>query len=211
VAKITPRTGGNSKIRFIMLEADLADGDLTQITQAITQAVRQGQPVARQTIAIPARSATPAATAQNGNAHADADELDDQAEVDEPHDQEEAPAASRPRSARKFPAPKVINDLDLDTGTVSFEEFAKSKGNPKAHLKRFLLAAYWLKENRGIESVNMHHVFSCYKKMGWPTAMPDFSQPLRDLGRNNANGEFKDGSFTINLMGAGVVEKMTAK
>jgi hypothetical protein len=130
--------------------------------------------------------------------------------VDEPQEQAEATASARPRAARKYPAPKVINDLDLDGGDVSFEEFAKSKGNPKKHLKRFLLSAYWLKENRGIESVNMNHVYSCYRKMGWNAAMRDFSQPLRDLARNNAHGEFKDGSFTINLLGAGVVEKMSA-
>ena len=61
MAKTIPKTGGNSKIRFIMLEADLADGDLTQITSAITQAMRQGQPVVRQlTTQTAARTQEPA-------------------------------------------------------------------------------------------------------------------------------------------------------
>ena len=208
MAKMTPKNGGNSKIRLIMLEADLADGDLTQITQAITQAVRQGQPVVRQPVAITARStAAPAAAAQNGDVD---DETADQTAKDEPEEQEEATAASRPRASRKFPAPKVIADLDLNAGAMSFEKFAMAKGNPSKHLKRYLLSAYWLKENLGIECVNMNHIFTCYKKMGRSTNIRDFSQPLRDLARNNTNGEVKDGSFTINLIGGGVVEKMTA-
>jgi hypothetical protein len=211
MAKASSKNGGgnSSKIRFIMLEADLADGDLTQITQAITQAVRQGQPIPRQPIAIAARStaAMPAAAAQDDDADETAEQTEDDAQEQE---QGEATASSRPRASRKFPAPKVINDLDLDAGDVSFEKFAIAKGNPKKHLKRFLLSAYWLKENRGIASVNMNHVFTCYKKMAWNTAMRDFSQPLRDLARNNTNGEFKDGAFTINLIGGGVVEKMSA-
>ena len=207
MAKTTPKNGGNSKIRFIMLEADLADGDLTQITQAITQAVRQGQPVVRQPVAITARSTAAPAAAQNGDVD---DETADQTAKDEPEEQEEATAASRPRASRKFPAPKVIADLDLNAGAVSFEKFAMAKGNPSKHLKRYLLSAYWLKENLRIESVNMNHIFTCYKKMGWNTNIRDFSQPLRDLARNNTNGEVKDGSFTINLIGGGVVEKMTA-
>jgi hypothetical protein len=206
-AKIPPKSG-NSKIRFIMLEADLADGDLTQITQAISQAMRQGQPIARQPVSIAARSAVtpPAGAARDENG----DEPVTETDADELQETEEAPAAARPRASRKFPAPKVIADLDLNAGAVPFEKFAMAKGNPSKHLKRYLLSAYWLKENLGIASVNMNHIFTCYKKAGWNTNMRDFSQPLRDLARNNTNGEFKDGSFTINLIGGGAVEKMEA-
>jgi hypothetical protein len=202
-----PPKSGNSKIRFIMLEADLADGDLTQISQAISQAMRQGQPITRQPASIAARAAVipPAGAAQDE----EGDESVTEPDADESQETEEAPATSRPRASRKYPAPKVI-DLDLNAGAVPFEKFAMAKGNPSAHLKRYLLSAYWLKENLGIESVNMNHIYTCYRKMGWNTNMRDFAQPLRDLARNNANGEFKDGSFMINLMGGGVVEKMEA-
>jgi hypothetical protein len=204
--KITLKSG-NSKIRFIMLEADLADGDMTQITQAISQAMRQGAPIARQPVSIAARSAvTPAAGAARDD---NGDEPVAETDADEPQETEEA-AASRPRASRKFPAPKVMADLDLNAGDPPFEKFAMAKGNPTKHAKRYLLSAYWLKEKLGIGSVDMNHIYTCYKKMGWNTNIRDFSQPLRDLARNNTNGELKDGSFTINLIGGGVVEKMEA-
>src|SRR2546425_8103154 len=126
MAKPTPKNGGNSKIRFIMLEADLADGDLTQITQAITQAVRQGQPVARPPVAIAARSGAQVADA----AAPEVDEADDGATAEVEGNGEES-TASKPRVPRRMSPVKVLSDVDLNSGDVPFEKFAHEKG-PKA-------------------------------------------------------------------------------
>ncbi|MBI4269037.1 MAG: hypothetical protein HY615_01780 [Candidatus Rokubacteria bacterium] len=202
MAKGTPKNGGNSKIRFIMLEADLADGDLTQITQAITTAVRQGQPVARQPAAIAARASAQAAEQGTLEFH----EVDDGAAADVEGNGEE-PTASKPRGPRRLPTPKVLADVDLNTGDPPFEKFANEKG-PKAALSRYLVVAYWFKTHRHVDAVTIHHVYTCYKRMSWGTDIKDFAQPLRDNARQG-RGDMKKGAFAINHVGEAVVEKMT--
>ena len=48
----TTRSGGTSRIRFIMLDAELAEGDLTQIAQAIQNALRPN-PVSTLALLLP--------------------------------------------------------------------------------------------------------------------------------------------------------------
>jgi hypothetical protein len=38
-------TKGSNKIRFVMLEADLTDGNLVELTQAITNALKPATPI----------------------------------------------------------------------------------------------------------------------------------------------------------------------
>jgi hypothetical protein len=202
MAKSQGKTGGtNSKIRFIMLEADLADGDLTQITQAITQAVRQGPPVARQTIAIPARAGTPATETPEP-----VDETDDDAITDVDGNGNGGEPVAKTRTPRK-PIPVKVLDVDLNSGDVPFEKFAKEKG-PQATLSRHLVAAYWFKKYRNLDGITADHAFTCYKKMSWGTVIRDFAQPFRDIARAG-RGAMKKGVFTINHIGEDVVEKMT--
>jgi len=205
MAKTTVRTNGHSKVRFIMLEAD---GDLSEISQAITQALRPTQPPARQHVAITARSTDSSqrpATAQED----DSGEIVTEIDTEDSQDHESA-AESKPRATRKLPRPNVLSDVDLTSGEIPFEKFAEEKGNPSTHLKRYLLISYWFKTFRSVDAITPNHVFTCYKKVGWTTQARDFAQPLRDLARNG-NGEMKDGSFVINHIGEGVVEKMTAE
>jgi hypothetical protein len=188
-----------------MLEAD---GDLTEISQAITQALRPTQPLTRQHVAIAARSTVlspdPAATQED-----ESPEMVMEVETQESQDPE-SPAASKPRAPRKLPRPNVLADVDLTSGEMPFEKFAEEKGKPSAHLKRYLLIAYWFKTFRNVDAITPNHVFTCYKKVSWTTQARDFAQPLRDLARNG-NGDMKEGSFAINHIGEGVVEKMTAE
>jgi len=93
---------------------------------------------------------------------------------------------------------------------MPFEKFVKEKGNPSAHIKRYLLIAYWFKTFRNLDAITPNHVFTCYKKVGWTTQARDFAQPLRDLARNGSNGDMKEGAFVINHIGEGIVDKMAA-
>src|SRR6266704_1623130 len=134
MAKATVRTNGSSKVRFIMLEAD---GDLSESSQAITQALRPPQPLARQHVAIAARSTVPSpGTAATGQED-DVEETMTETGTEESQDHESA-AASKPRAARKLPRPHVLSDVDLTSGDMPFEKFAEDKGNPEAHIKRYL-------------------------------------------------------------------------
>jgi hypothetical protein len=200
MAKAIVKTPANSKIRFIMLEADLADGDLTQITQAITQAVRQSQPVARQTLAIAPRAGTP----PPAESDADLTEELDETSTEETNGHE--PTTTKTRTPRKAPPVKVLSDVDLNSGDVPFEKFAKEKG-PGATLSRHLVAAYWFKKYRNLDGITADHAFTCYKKMSWGTDIRDFAQPFRDNARAG-RGDMKKGLFAINHIGEDVVEKM---
>lgn len=206
MAKTTTKTGDHSKIRFIMLEADLADGDLTQITTAITQAMKQGQPVVRQiTTQTPGRSHESLQAAEAAEQDIDEMEADMVAEVE--GNGSEPATSPKGRIPRRFPTPKVLSDIDLNSGDVPFEKFAKEKG-PKAALSRYLVVAYWFKMYRQIDAVNAHHIYTCYKKMGWGTDIKDFAQPLRDNARQG-RGDMGKGVFAINHIGEDIVEKMS--
>ena len=187
--------GGSSKIRFVMLDAELKDGDITEITQAISKALRQVQPGHRQ-IAAPVVPAEPEA---GGNGAGAVEEVEQEPEAQEV---DESPRATKPR---KPTIPKVL-DVDLKSGGVSFEDFATKKA-PTSDLSRHLVVAYWFKKYRDAGSVTADHAFTCYKKAGWPTNIVDFAQPFRDLGRAR-KGDMKAKSFTINQIGEDAVEKM---
>src|SRR6266545_1484478 len=102
MAKTIGKTNGSSKVRFIMLEAD---SDLTDISQAITQALQSPQPLARQPVAITAHS-----TVLRPNAAApQEDEGVMETEAEESLDSESA-AATKPRATRKLPRPNVLSD-----------------------------------------------------------------------------------------------------
>jgi hypothetical protein len=191
-------TTGNSKIRFIMLEADLNDGNLTQITQAISSALSRTNTPHR-LIAAPVNSAPALASVQEAE-----DQVADETGTSDATNQEEEMRLERPRKARKFPVPKVLN-VDLNSGPLPFATFAEKA--PDSDLGRFLVVAHWFKAQRNVGQVTADHAFTCYKKMGWGTDIKDFAQPFRDLARKG-KGEVKDGKFTINHIGEDSVEKM---
>ncbi len=192
---------GGSKIRFVMLDAELRDGDITEITHAITSALRQAQPGQR---LIPAAAPDAPEAGQNGKEAVGQQERED--EVEEIVETEDvAPRSAKPRKSSN---PRVLSEVDLNSGEMPFATFAEQKGLPKQALKRYLLVAYWFKKYRNTPSVSQDHVFTCYKKMGWGTGTADFAQPLRDLSRFG-RGDFTPPNFTINHIGEDLVEKMT--
>ena len=188
------KNGGGSKVRFIMLEADIADGDFSQITTAISNALKpQG---VRHTAVLTTGT----------DIHRD-EPVDIDASID--HDEPGAEPAPRPRANRtrkpSYRTPEVVTDLDLK-GEVPFEKFAKEKA-PKSDLKRHLVAACWLKSYRNILTISADHAYTCYKQASWSTGILDFSQPFRDLDRQGL-GKAKAGAFTINHIGEDKVDKM---
>src|SRR6266542_1779941 len=196
MAKSTVATNGTSKVRFIMLEAD---GDIREITQAITQALRPVQPLARPHAAIAARVSPQGSEPQETEPEPDDPSADLVAE--------EANGLAKPRT-RRISSPKVL-DVDLNSGEMPFEKFAKER-NPEEALKRYLLVAYWCKKFREGDTITAAHVYTCYKKMGWGTDIKDFAQPLRDLARSG-RGTMKSGAFVINHIGEDFAEKMTTE
>lgn len=191
MAKTTVKPTGTSRIKFIMLDAEIADDQIQSITQAIANALRPAPP--------PAPKRLPAAAPQlNGNGHAveeqDQSDLFEALEDEEPIDvTPAAPKAKKPRKAA--PKPTVIA-IDTDS-----EPKLSTLVDPKSNHKRYLMIAAWLHDHRNSPVITQDHVYSCYRLLGWPTDILDFAQPLRELKHKQYFTTPERGKYAINQLG----------
>src|SRR5262249_61649267 len=73
--------------------------------------------------------------------------------------------------------------------------------DPKSNRKRYLKIGEWLHDHRGIEAVTADHIYTCYRHLGWPTDIPDFAQPLRELKHKQYFTTPERGKYAINQLG----------
>lgn len=195
MAKGSSPKSGNSKIRFIMLEADLSDGDLSQVTQAIQNALRPAQ----QTVKLIQTS--------NGNGEDDvAIDLDQFETLDIESDRAEPPKQRAQRSSKPRVAktPTVLNDIDV-TSDPSLKDFV-ADFEISTSVDKYLVIALWFRDARQIQSVTVDHVYTCFKLLGWGTGANDFAKTLRNLrDEQSLKGGSKEG-FTLTLPGAAKIE-----
>ncbi len=200
-----PKSGGTSRIRFIMLDAEIPEGDLSQITEAIQNALKP----ATTTIVQQRVAPKPAPAIVNLSANVqemDAEDVDfDPEEGDGVAPEAKSARAKGPTKPRKPTTPKVI-DLDLTTGT-SLEAFATDK-SPKNEPERNLVVLAWFHEHRNSEPVTVNHVYTCYKALKWGIGIPDFSWPLRALKKEQLINSPGRGQYVINHLGLARVNKM---
>jgi hypothetical protein len=197
MARNFTKTVGTSRIRFVLFDAELADGDVGPITQAIQNALRGPAPATIQRLPFP-----PKMHDTNG---ADAPEPD--SEVDHEVEVVDAtPEATRQGATRKPPPTPNVIDIEMNEG-VSLASFAQGK-DAKSHHKRFLIAAAWLKEHRNADTVSVDHIYTCYRSMSWPTGIPDFAQPLRDLKAKKYFTQPEKGLYAINHIGLDYVKRL---
>lgn len=190
---------GRSKIRVVVIEADLAEGELRDMTQAITNALRPAPVVQRFITSGPATPAAPQL--------ADAEDIED-AEVIEEVENAPAPRTKASSKPRRYPPVKVLTDVDLESD-VSFPDFAAGK-KPKNIQDRYLVAAAWYKLHRDTDAITMHHVYTCFlhPRVKWPTGMADFDQPLRQLVKRNRLGRGERSHYVINHIGLADVDML---
>lgn len=193
--------GGTSRVRFVLFDAEVPDGEMGALMQTIQNALRQPTPVPtlQRIAAIPKGTADMPAT-------------EPVAEVAEEVEFAETGAAPAPRQPRQRRAvartPKVI-PLDMDT-EPSLATFARGK-NVGSQAKKYMVCAAWLKEHRGIDAVTDDHIYTCFKSMDWSTNIPDFGQPLRDLKAKSQYFEKSDKGYEINHIGLAFVKKLSGK
>ena len=185
-----------------MLDAELPEGDLSQITAAIQNALKPTTTIIQQRLPSSATSAVLPASTQDAEVEfeGEAAELGDQTQPEVT-----VPRQSRAPRARKPISMKVL-DLDLASGT-SFESFASSHV-PKNDTERNLVALTWFKEHRPSEAVTANHVYTCYRAMNWPTGIEDFASILRSLKSQQLVKSIERGQYEINHLGIARVEKM---
>ncbi len=200
------KVSGTSRVRFIMLDAELANGDLSQVTQAIQNALRPPTAPNQRFVASTTTATNGAATAKSGTENAEADEPEGDVAENAITEEPLVETSSDVSKPRKFRTPKVL-DVDLETAT-SFQTFAEEK-NPSSDLKRFLVVAAWFKLHRNIDAITVDHVYTCYRAVKWPTAIQDFSLPLRQLKHKQlVTGGAGKGLYAINHLGLAEVDKL---
>jgi hypothetical protein len=92
---------------------------------------------------------------------------------------------------------------------VSLASFALGKDAGSQH-KKYMIAAAWLKEHRGIDAVSAGHIYTCFRSMEWSANIPDFWQPLRDLKAKKYFAKNGAGDYEINHLGLDYVKKLGA-
>jgi hypothetical protein len=203
MAKIKGEGGTRqNRIRLVVLDADLSEGNLSELTQAITQAIRQPSPIQRVTPALaPAQGA-------NGNGHTLGPDVagDDEPALD--LDTEETPATSgsaKPAN-RKLPRqPEYLAGLFTSESAAEFRAFA-AQHPTKKHAQRYLIAAMWLKDHGAQATINMDQVFTCYKTAGWPTNITDWDVNFRNhVGKTKRLRRVSPGEYAITPLGEDAV------
>jgi hypothetical protein len=184
-----------------MLEADLADGDFSQITQAITNALRPTTIVQQRLLGVPVGTSS------------EMSDLEEETLVDAEIDEASPPveigtrAANKSSPARsKKPRSPLVIDVDLNS-PLSFNEFANQK-SPKNDAKRYLTVAAWFKLHRSVDAITQDHVYTCFRAVGWQTAIADFDSPLRGLAKRQLVNRAGKGEYAINHLGIAEVDKL---
>lgn len=192
------KSGGSSRIRFIMVDAEIADGDLGPITQAIQNAIRGPSPTVQRISALGGgKIIIPDAT----------DQLDAEDEVEQAPIAEVASRASKPKGPRKVAAtPEVLDGIDWNA-EPSLASFAK-KANPESDRKRYLVIAYWFKQHRNVNNISPAHIYTAYRHLKWPSSISDFGSALRSLKFEQLMTSPERGLYAINHLGLSEVDAM---
>jgi hypothetical protein len=196
----------SNKIRFVLVEADISDGNLSELTHAITTALKPAinpayrQLLARQTQVLPeAEDATPAPENET-------EETQDTAEAQE--------AASgngtepKPARVKKFKPPEYLPELFAGEKGAAFKEFAKEKA-PESRNAKCLAATYWLKEKGDSPTVNANKIYTAFKTAGWSTGFNDWNQTFHNLVHSEHLRKTGNGEFAINPLGEDAVTQGT--
>ena len=188
MAKNSSGSKNPSRIRFIMVDAELGDGDVSQITQAITNALRP--PVTNMSMKRIAASVQP-----NVDQNSDATDVEVvEAELEEIEALK--PIASKPKTQRKVGVKPNVIDLDIDSDPP-----LSTLGKPKSNHKRYLAITRWLHDHRNTPVITVDHIFTCYRHLGWPINIADFAQPLRELKFKQYFTQPETGKYAINQLG----------
>jgi hypothetical protein len=189
----------SNKIRFVLVEADISDGNLSELTHAITSALKPTLAPFRQVV----RTLPPPAP--------ETPELPEQEEVEEPDEVAASdngePASPRPARVKKLKPPDYVPDLFSSDNGAAFKEFADEKA-PSNKSKKYLVATYWLKEYGNNPTVNANKMYTCFKTAGWSTGFNDWNQPFHNLVFSEQLRKVGAGEFAINPLGEDVVMKV---
>jgi len=198
----------SNKFRLVVFEGDMSDGSVSEIAHALSAALRPTtSPVVRQL-----HNGRPAAQLIAPEAEGE-EQVEEEEVVDsEPTEDAEETQVATPKVPR-VPRPKVFKNpefVELEwngTGAspMSLKDFASGKA-PKSRNRKYLVAAYWLKEHAGRPNVNIDMMYSCFKTAGWSVGFKDWRAPFDNLTYSDHMRKVGTGEFTITTLGEGVLQ-----
>jgi hypothetical protein len=194
MAKNPGKPGGTSRIKFIMLDAEIADDQIQSVTQAIANALRSPAPPSPKRL-------PPAAPQLNGNGAAEEhDEPDLFDALEEEGAVDVTPASTRQEGPRKpAPTPEVL-PFDFNAFEMPLSVFVAAY-KTESHQQRYLVASAWYHDHGGVTKVTAAHIYTAYRYLKWPLTVKDFAQPLRAMKSQQLYGSTEKGTYTINHVG----------
>lgn len=212
MAKTKVESGGarSNRFRMIVIDSDLSDDAIGNLTQAITHALRPAGTAAAPTRALTRGSATSQqqlAEPNNETEVAEPDDIDaeEEAAIGD-NGSPAAPARSGTSTPKKLPIPDYLHDLDMTGNGVLFKDYV-AKQVPTTHQKRYLVAAAWLKNHGGQDRVNQDRVFTCYRTAGWPMSIKDWDVNFRNHVRADRMRRVAPGEYIITPLGEEEMKK----
>lgn len=151
------RGGGSSKVRLVVFEAEVSDGDLSQFTQAIQNALQPRGSQPRVITVQQQRALSNEADAENEIISDDGDDIEQEISASStPRN----PRQSKPRAIRP---PKVLDGMDWDTkpSLASFVE----QYDIKTDFERYLAVALWFREHRETPAISTRHVYTAFRQL----------------------------------------------
>jgi hypothetical protein len=203
-----PKNGGTSKFRMVVIDAELQEGEIGQLVQAI-QGAFGGQRVASVRL-----NGSPLRAISKPDSDDLPVELDGAELVDDTDEAVVTSAPARPKVQKKSRTPNLDNELHPGTDP-SFKAYADARNitSTTAVMTKFLIVASWLHDERPGTPITADRAFTCFRFIKWPFAI-DFDQPLRDLKRKKfleQKPEHKGkGEFSVTHLGLDCATKMVA-
>lgn len=216
--KEEPSANGAGKIKFRYTDSErtldfsmenVASDSVTEGLRSIANALAGHKIAVKPSRVLPPKSASPVEE-QEAIETAEPEEIGEA--TDQPAEEEVATGSGseRPRRRPAPRAPKFLSDLNLTTASVSLADFVKEK-NPEGDMDKYAVIAAWFKDHFNTEEINVDHIFTAYKALGWQAQMPsDPSQTFRNLksNKNWFDSGSKRGDYKINWNGMDAVNKM---
>lgn len=203
---------GKVKFRVIDFEVEGSDESLQESLRSIVAAIHRAPASGSRGLpgAPPRRPLSSQPLQPQGDLFPDDASSEEDAEVDEDGQEsfvEAKPVRSSGAVRRSPPNPKFLDNLNFQSGTVSFKDFVGQK-QPMNETKRCLVIMVWLKDNLGVEEVDANHVYTGYRTAGW-SAPKDVGSTLRTLKKRSwVVGGKEKGNFKLTQPGRDIVDAL---
>lgn len=197
-------TGEKSRFRFVLVEGEVAPGELQMFAQTFAAALKPPQQqngVQAHQAAITTPPALPRPQVEQPSLF---DEGPAEDEVPEPGS---LPAAkSHTGVKKKLRTPQLVSELEFTSGPKSLEEYIHEI-DPKEHSRRYLALTYWLRQYRNCPEVSGDHIYSCYRALGLHVPR-DVGSVFRALKRQEwVEPGSKTGCYKITHIGENLLTK----